>query len=367
MNVVIVNEQCSELGGTERVLMALLDRFPDAVTIAPRFAGDARTLMPAPTHSIPIRGRRRHYLAPLYARRVARQRIEPPALVISLASQGWGQAATVPSGARHVCYSAGVPRALYDQSEHYLRAYPLPARPLIRTALPALKANDRRLMTGVDRLLTNSRFSAERLEQVHGRRAEVIPPPVKTAFFTPAPRERTHFLIVARLRPQKQIGAVIDAFRGKDEQLVIAGTGPWLDRLRRSAPVNVRFTGYVEDDQLRELYRSSHALVCPSVEEFGIVVAEAQAAGTPVVARAAGAAREIVRTPRTGLLIDSTSPQAIAAAVSEIRSRHWDPHVCRQAAVRFDEEVFGSAFERVVAEELDGSEREPQAATAAVA
>ena len=119
---------------------------------------------------------------------------------------------------------------------------------------------------------------------MYGRGAEVVHPPVRTHFFTPAARRRRHFLAVGRLVPQKQLDDLVDAFRDLDETLVIAGRGPWMDRLRARAPANVRLAGWVDDSALRELYRRSRALVCPSVEEFGIVMAEAHACGIPVIA-----------------------------------------------------------------------------------
>ena len=351
MRIYIVAEQYGEMGGSERVQLALRETFPEAVTIAPVFEGEAESRGPAPDRLVPIPGRRRRHLTPLYARRLAREPIEPPAVVISIATHGWSLGVVVPPGARHLCYSNGVPRSLYGQSDLYLRDQPRAARALIRAGQPALRAYERRLMRRADRLLTNSRFSAGMIERVHGRAAEIVPPPVRTNVFTPGRRERTHFLVVARLSPQKRLEEVVEAFRGSSERLVVAGEGPLAGRLKASAPPNVEFTGFVDDARLAELYRTSHAAICPSVEDFGIAVGEAQAAGTPVVVRSEGGASEICRRPDTGIVIASAEPAAIAAAVRQVRERCWDLDACRQAALRFDEAVFSSEMARVVEEE----------------
>jgi glycosyltransferase involved in cell wall biosynthesis len=301
-----------------------------------------------------VRGgrRKRHYLAPLYARRLAAAPVGPVRLVVTLAHGGWGLAAPVPAGARLLCYSAGLPRALYARPDLYLLSYPPPVRPLLRAAIPALRAHERRLMRRPHRLVTNSRDSAGALERVHGRRAEVVHPAVRTDFFTPAPAPKRHVLAVARLVPQKDLEVLVRAFRGLDEKLVVVGQGSWLERLRVAAPRNVTFTGWVTDGELRELYRSAKGLVCPSVEEFGIVMAEAHACGVPVIAPRAGGALEIVDRPGTGILLARIDDHSLAAAVASLRARSFDPVACRASAERFAEDRFVARMEQIMVEEL---------------
>jgi glycosyltransferase involved in cell wall biosynthesis len=353
--VVLVSEAV-DCGGTERLLQALVDRFPRARVVAAHFpalvdrqhvASWARS-----ARLVELDRRKRHYLAPLYARRMAAAPIGPARLVVSLVHAGWGHATSAPPGARHLVYSAGLPGALYDRTDLYLLNYPAPLRPLLRAAVPALRAHDRRLMRRPHRLLTNSRSSAEALARVHGRSAEVVHPPVRTRFFTPAAGPGRHVLAVSRLVPQKHLEVLVRAFDGVDETLVVVGRGDWLDHLRALAPPNVRFTGWVSDDRLRELYRSSRALVCPSVEEFGIVMAEAHACGVPVIAPRAGGALEIVDDPATGILLERVDAASLAAAVRSLGERSFDPAACRASAERFAGEHFVARMERIVAEEL---------------
>jgi glycosyltransferase involved in cell wall biosynthesis len=202
-----------------------------------------------------------------------------------------------------------------------------------------------------DRMLTNSLVSAEALERVVGRRAEIVHPPVQTDFFAPSPGPRDHFLAVARVTPQKRVDLLVDAFRGLDERLVVAGGGLWLDRLRGGAPPNVRFAGYVSDAELRRLYRRSHAVVCPSLEDFGIVMVEAHACATPVVAPRAGGALEIVADGATGLLVDRLDAEGIRAAVRAIRRLTFDPGRLRASAERFSATRFASHMDAILAEE----------------
>ena len=152
--------------------------------------------------------------------------------------------------------------------------------------------------------------------------------------------------------PQKRLDVLIEAFRGSDESLVVAGRGPWLDRLRARAPANVRFAGWVDDVRLRELYRSSRALLCPSVEEFGIVMAEAHACGTPVIAPRAGGACEIVDGPATGILLDRIDAQSLITAAQGVIRDGFDPEACRASAERFSEAHFTARMQKIVDQEL---------------
>jgi len=338
--LVIVPEQVADFGGSERVLDALVRRYPKAAVIAPHFT--TTNLPPgidppwARKARLVGRGaRRRPLLSPLHARRLARADIADARLVLSLTHAGWSLAIGVPPGARHLCYCAGPPRCLYVQWPLMMREEPLALRPLLVASLPALRAYYRSLMRRPHRIVTNSLYSARRLERIHGRTAEVAYPPVRTDIFVPdGDAVRGHYLAVARIVPQKRIEVIVDAFRGIDAQLVVVGDGVGLESLRAKAPPNVRFTGFVGDDELRDLYRRSVALICPSVEDFGLVMAEALASGTPVIAPREGGALEIVADGETGILLDRIDIRSVAAAMQAVASRRPEPHACRAAAER---------------------------------
>ncbi len=358
----IVSEQAFELGGTERVIQSIVGGYPRATVLAPLFKPAEQ---PAPQR-VPYADRvrpvwtassRRHFLFPLYARRMRRVEATDAKVVLSMTSHGWSTTVGVPAGARHVLYYAGPSAALFTRAPYYLRSYPAFARPLMRAALPLLRSYYQRLVRSADRVIAVSSWVAEGFGHTHGYRPEVIHPPVRTDFFTPAERPRGHLLFVGRQVSHKRIDEVVDAFRSLSEQLVVVGEGPLLERLRASAPANVRFTGFVDDAELRELYRSSRALIHPSVEEFGIVMAEAHACGTPVIAPRGGGALDIVSDGQTGLLLDRVDPGSIATAVRELEQRSFDWQACRKSAERFSERHFIARLDRVLVEEFERAGR----------
>jgi glycosyltransferase involved in cell wall biosynthesis len=360
----VITEQVAEFGGMERVVHALLARYPAATLFAVRFEtppgfppddfesrlverglADGRVAnQDGRARLIGRSGRRHPFLAPLYAHRIGSTPVDSASVVLSL-NNGWTHAVTAPPGARHVGYTGGPPRPFYGHTSSYAAEYPALLRPLLWAAVPALRAHWRKLMHRPQRLVANSRDSAERVGRIAGRSVGVLYPPVRTSFFTPADRSRSHFLAVSRLRAHKRLDVLIEAFRGLRERLLIVGGGPELARLAASAPANVRFVGHVGDDELRELYRSSRGLVSASVEEFGLCLAEAQATGLPVIAPRAGGANEVVHDGETGILLDDVEPSSVARAVRQIERLAIDPATCRLSAQRFSEERFVEQLE----------------------
>ena len=360
--LVIVNEQLAEFGGAERIIDALVERFPAARLIAPHFdttnLPEGRTApLSAWGEAIGPGGRRSHFLARRYARLMAAVPLDGARVVLSIGSGVWAHAVTIPSGARHIAFAHGLPRYLYGHTRSYLRQEPAALRPLLACARPVQRRYYRAGMRRPDRLLCASAWSARRLEEVHGRPWEVVHPPVRTDWFTPPEQQargpQAPLVFVGRVVRHKRPDVVVAAARELARPVVIGGGGRLTASLERSAPANVRVTGFLEETALRDLYRRAFALVCPNIEEFGIVMAEAQASGLPVIAPCEGGAAEIVRDGETGVLLDRVTPLAIAAAVRELERRPADPSACRASGARFATKRFIQGIEDVVGEESE--------------
>jgi glycosyltransferase involved in cell wall biosynthesis len=139
----------------------------------------------------------------------------------------------------------------------------------------------------------------------------------------------------------------IEAFNRLHLPLVVTGGGPDRRRLRRLAGPTVRFAGRVSDEEAARLLATSRALVVTTGEEFGIAAVEAQAAGRPVIARAAGGLLENVIDGVTGSLWEG-GPEELADAVAGCDTAAVDPQACIANAQRFDASVFRESFPREV-------------------
>jgi glycosyltransferase involved in cell wall biosynthesis len=132
-----------------------------------------------------------------------------------------------------------------------------------------------------------------------------VPPPAGADGGGDGVPERPYFLFAGRLESIKGAEVAIDAFRGRPEELLVAGSGTLEHSLRRRAAdlPNVRFLGWVSPERLGTLYRSALAVVVPTLghEAFGLVAAEALAHGTPAIVHAFGALGELVEDSGGGL------------------------------------------------------------------
>jgi glycosyltransferase involved in cell wall biosynthesis len=280
-----------------------------------------------------------------------RSRVEDVDVVVS-SSHACAKAVRADPAIPHVCYCHTPMRYAWEFDLERER-FPPPLRPAAAAAMGAFRRWDRRAARRVDRFVANSRDVAARIRRVYGREAVVVHPPVDTGFFTPGGPRGDHFLYVGRWVAYKRPDLVVESFRDLPFRLVMAGGGPMEDRLRGRATPNVDFVGRVPDERLRELMRSARALIFPAHEDFGIVMAEALACGTPVIALDAGGARDIVTHGETGWLIPGQDVRALSLAIREAMRAPVDAEALSRAAAQFGRERYRREM-RVVVEQAVG-------------
>lgn len=84
----------------------------------------------------------------------------------------------------------------------------------------------------------------------------------------------------------------------------------------------VKFLGYVSDEDLTSLYHEATALVHPAISEgFGLVLLEAMMLGVPVIAAAADGPKELIQHKKTGLLVPTHNSEELAAAIINLLER----------------------------------------------
>jgi glycosyltransferase involved in cell wall biosynthesis len=181
------------------------------------------------------------------------------------------------------------------------------------------------VMRRATRLVTNSSYSQAEIERNIGfppERVGVIHHGVPDPYGDLPDGERERLALNvglvtrANLEIKGQRAFVEAAAQAPDVEFVLAG--PWLDdaieRLRREAAANVRFTGWLERGDLDALFRRASTYVQPSRHEgFGLAVAEAMLAGCVPVVTTAGALPEVVGD--AGIQIESSDPATVAGAV----------------------------------------------------
>ncbi|OBI05209.1 alpha-(1-2)-phosphatidylinositol mannosyltransferase [Mycolicibacter heraklionensis] len=167
-----------------------------------------------------------------------------------------------------------------------------------------------------------------------GSDAVEIPNGVDVAAFATAlplpgyPRAGRTVLFLGRYdEPRKGMAVLLAALpslveRHPDVEVLIVGRGDE-DELRRSAGTlasHLRFLGQVDDAEKASALRSADVYCAPNTggESFGIVLAEAMAAGTAVVASDLDAFRRVLNDGEAGRLVPVDDPAALAAALIEV-------------------------------------------------
>jgi glycosyltransferase involved in cell wall biosynthesis len=181
-------------------------------------------------------------------------------------------------------------------------------------------------------------------DRVHVVREGIATPPATAGRPEAWPGDGLRLLQLGRLEPRKRPDLAIDTLAslrrdGIDASLVLAGEGPQLELAARAVGQPVRFLGRVSENDKWQLYDSADVLLFGStLEGFGLVVAEAQSRGVPVVAAAGTATAEALDPGASGLLV-APEPEAFAAAVRELA----DPE--RRAAMAARAREFAQRFD----------------------
>jgi glycosyltransferase involved in cell wall biosynthesis len=144
------------------------------------------------------------------------------------------------------------------------------------------------------------------------------------------PHERPFLLYVGNVKPHKNVGALLTAFRaladavphdlvavGKRDGLITAD--PVAASLAQGLGDRVHFTGLVEPSRLEQYFAHADALVLPSLYEgFGLPPLEAMACGCPVITSDAASLPEVCG--EAALYCDPRSPRDIAEKIVRLLS-----------------------------------------------
>ncbi len=324
LQIAFVQDCLPYWGGAEQVLAEALEVFPEApvytlVYNRDAFRGteiDKHPVLVSPLNRLPTASRRHQLLLPLMPLALEAFDLSHLDVIVSF-SYAVAHAAPTRSDQLHISYIHTPMR--YAWRNHLMTSIVPPigrlASWLAGPYWHLFRYWDKAMAGRTHCFVTNSHWMAGRIQNIYQRNADVLYPPVDTDRFRPLyPRDR-YYICVARLVAHKRLDLVVQAFSRLGYPLLIIGQGPEEPALRAMAGPNVHFLGWQPASSLANLLGRAKAFVQAGQEDFGIAMAEAQAAGCPVIALKQGGAQEIVCNRRTGMLFDHQDVASLCEAV----------------------------------------------------
>lgn len=195
--------------------------------------------------------------------------------------------------------------------------------PLYRTNADATKDDRLRLFTEEARR-TNIVFiseSARKLAMVGLPKSRVIYNGIDLRHFRFNKKGGEHFIWIARMNKHKGVENAIAAAEKVGAKLLLAGRiDPTQQEyfkkiIKPHLNDKIQYVGELQDHELSDFYGNAKALLYPIEweEPFGLVVAEAMACGTPVIAYRRGSMEELIKDNESGFVIDSDIEKLVEA------------------------------------------------------
>lgn len=346
--VVIAHDYLTQAGGAERVVLSMLEAFPDAPVVTsvydadgtfPAFRGhDIRT---SPLQKVlPFRKDPRKALA-LLPKVWSSTVIEDADIVIS-SSTGFAHGVTTAAPKLVYCHN---PARWLHQPDDYLPAQSGPVRVAVRALDGYLRSWDQQAARSADQYLANSTVVAERIRTTYGIEADVVHPPSALEPDMPMSRpegvEPGFLLTIARSRGYKNTVIACQAAEAvAGARLVVVG-GPLPERPGGGEwSPRIIGLGRVDDCELAWLYANCRSLIAPAFEDFGLSPVEAATFGKPTIGLRAGGYLDTVRDGRTGVLVGSATVAGFAAGIERLTRTYFDPAAIVEHARAFSVDRF---------------------------
>lgn len=351
MKVALVYDRVNKWGGAERVLLALHKIFPDA----PLFTSVYESKRAEWANIFNIKtsflqrfdfARNNHeMLATLMPFVFESFSFEDYDVVISITSEA-AKGIITKKGTKHICICLTPTRYLWSGYDEYFKGFMF--RSLTYPVVTYLRWWDKIAALRPDSIISISDTVRDRVKTYYGLESKRIYPPLlfkpKTKNLKPKSNKEKYFLVVSRLVPYKRVDLAVRAATKLKVPLKVVGTGSEFERIKEMAGDTVEFVKNVSDEELSEYYSNSLALIFPGVEDFGLVMVEAQSFGKPVIAFAEGGAKEIVIEGKTGEFFKEQSVSSLARVLKNFKSKSYNSKDCIKNAERFSFEQFKKEF-----------------------
>jgi glycosyltransferase involved in cell wall biosynthesis len=359
VKIALVHDWLLTAGGAEKTLETIYELYP-----APIFTlffnknnflasplGEAK-IYTSFLQKFPLAKKRYRYYLPLYPLAIEQFNLVDYDLIIS-SSHAVAKGVMVRPEQIHICYCHTPMRYAWHLYHQYMELLKFKwfKKTIAQITFHYLRLWDVITAGRVNYFIANSRNTATHINKYYGKRATVIYPPVDVNQFQPNSKKEGFYLTISRLVPYKRVDLIIHAFaKMSDRRLVVIGDGPEFKKLLKIAPSNVKLIGHQSFHTVKDYLQKAKAFIFSAEEDFGIVMVEALACGTPVIALDKGGAKEIVKDLKTGILFTNQSVNGIKEAIERFEKNEdkFDTLILRKQALAFDKVHFQRKFKKFV-------------------
>lgn len=350
---IFLHDLAFQWGGAEHVFwnLAKLNReAPVAViagepaVLAEKFPGRARiTLYPQLRSNLAVR-----MATPYLARRVPQRQLPFGRLTVS----SYAMARWLPSPNPKLIYCHAPMRQIWHGASMYIGKRTAQSVAL-RLLANDLRRADRCATRRHDAVVVPSTRAAGLVQATYGVAPHsVVPPPVRDEVFDQPLRDREDYFVWCGrvVEPVKRLKLLLEAFsRNPRQRLLMIGDGRDRVRLQKIAPPNVTFDGWLAGPRLWDAMARAKALLLPSMEDFGMVGAEALALGIPVFATRQAGIADAIRHGENGLLLEPTVDGFTDALASGAEGLDC-PEMTRASAQLFASDRYADAMRSAAAD-----------------
>ncbi len=359
MKMAFVYDWLVAMGGGEKALEAIYELFPAPIYTLMKheklagFPSKEAEIFTSFIQKLPFAQKAHRYYLPLFPLAIEQFDLTNYDLVLSI-SHAVAKGALTHPHQLHICYCFTPMRYIWNHTHQYLNRMGSIQRIIARWGFHRLRNWDIASVGRVDHFIANSHTVARRIKKVYGREADVIYPPVEVEEIALNANKEDFYLTVSRLVPYKKIDLIVESFAHMPKRrLIVIGDGPEARYIKGKAGKNVELLGEQPTEVVRDLMGRARGFIFAAEEDLGIVVLEAQAAGTPVIAFGKGGATETVVGEETGLFFLKQEIGSMIDAIERFEKSSFDPMRIRNHAGGFNKERFQREFHAYVMQKYE--------------
>ncbi len=190
----------------------------------------------------------------------------------------------------------------------------------------------RKYINDADRIIAVSRAAAKFISHFTSKKVKIIENGINVDEFSPKFKtfDGKSVLFVGRFVHRKGIHILLEAFQKvkeevEDAHLTLVGDGYFSSIVNLLVKAfnldkSVSIVGQAKKEKVIKLYQNSHVFVLPSIygESFGIVLLEAMASKTPVIASDDGGIKEIIKNGKTGFIVEKGDVEKLSEKITKL-------------------------------------------------